>query len=85
MVVGVFLGGRPTAGYGVEIVGVREEHGALVVEYGETRPPAARITAQVLTAPYHLVRFPSARATCGSRKSSRTSLSGSPGGRRRTQ
>jgi hypothetical protein len=58
MVVGVFMGTRPTAGYGVEITGAREENGALVVQYRETRPAAGAITAQVLTSPFHLVAVP---------------------------
>ncbi len=32
MVVGVFLGSRPTAGFAIEVVGAREEGGALVVQ-----------------------------------------------------
>jgi hypothetical protein len=58
MVAGVFLGGRPTAGYGVEIVRTIGNSSALVVEYVETAPPRDRITAQILTAPYHLVAIP---------------------------
>ena len=55
MVVGIFLGQRPTAGFGVSIVGTREEQARLVVQYRETRPRPDAITAQVLTAPYHIV------------------------------
>lgn len=58
MVVGVFLGSRPTAGFAVEIVGVRETSGGAVVEYRETRPSRDAMTAQVLTAPFHLVAVP---------------------------
>jgi protease stability complex PrcB-like protein len=58
MVVGVFMGTRPTAGFGIEIVGTRQEHGGLVVQYRETRPGRDAITAQVITAPYHLVAIP---------------------------
>jgi hypothetical protein len=58
MVVGVFLGSRPTAGFAVEIVGTRQENGALVVEYRETKPGADRVSAQILTSPYHLVSVP---------------------------
>jgi hypothetical protein len=58
MVVGVFLGSRPTAGFGVQIVSARVDHGALVVQYRETRPPGDSITAQVLTSPYQLVTLP---------------------------
>jgi len=58
MVLAVFVGRRPTAGFSVEIVGAREESGALVVSYRESRPPAGIVTAQVLTSPYHLVAVP---------------------------
>jgi hypothetical protein len=58
MVVGVFLGSRPTSGYGVEIVRAIGNSGALVVEYVETRPSRDVIVAQILTAPYHLVSIP---------------------------
>ncbi len=54
MVVGVFLGSRPTSGYDVTVLGTREDGGALVVEYRETAPPRDAMTAQVLTSPYHL-------------------------------
>ena len=37
MVVAVFLGSRPTAGYSVEIVGATDDGGVLVVQYRETR------------------------------------------------
>jgi hypothetical protein len=55
LVAGVFLGSRPTAGFGVEIVGVREDGAALVVQYRETRPAPGAVVAQVLTMPYHIV------------------------------
>jgi hypothetical protein len=55
MIVGVFLGSRPTAGFDIEIAGTREDQGALVVQYRERRPPRGTLTAQVLTAPFHLV------------------------------
>lgn len=58
MVVGVFLGSRPTAGYGVEIVRAVGNSGALVVEYIEAAPSRDAITAQILTAPYHLAAIP---------------------------
>lgn len=58
MVVGVFLGSRPTAGYGVEIVRAAGDSGTLVVEYVETAPSRDTITAQILTAPYHLAAIP---------------------------
>lgn len=41
MIVAVFLGSRPTAGYEPEIVGVRRDGDALVVEWREHVPPDA--------------------------------------------
>ena len=58
MVVGVFSGTRPTAGYGVGILRAAGDSGALIVEYVETRPSPDSITAQILTAPYHLAAMP---------------------------
>jgi hypothetical protein len=58
MVLAVFLGSRPTAGYGVEIIGTKEANGALTVQYRQTRPPPGAITAQVITMPYVMVAVP---------------------------
>jgi hypothetical protein len=58
MVVAVFMGSRPTAGFAVEIVGTRVDGAALVVQYRETRPPADAFVAQVLTMPYHIAAVP---------------------------
>jgi len=58
MVVGVFLGTRPTAGYGAEIVGYRGADSDAVIQYRESAPPRGAITAQVLTSPFHLVVVP---------------------------
>jgi len=58
MVLGVFLGSRPTAGFGVEILSALDEQGALVVRFRETRPPGDLLLAQVITSPYHLVAVP---------------------------
>ena len=58
MVVGVFLGSRPTAGYTVEIIGAQAEPDALVVRYRVGSPDRDMMTAQVITTPYHLVAVP---------------------------
>lgn len=58
MVVGVFLGTRPTAGYGVEIVRAVGGGDTMVVEYVETAPSRDTIAAQILTAAYHLAAIP---------------------------
>jgi len=58
MVVGVFLGVRNTTGYGVEIVRAVGNGGVMTVQYVEASPGRDAITAQVLTAPYHLAAMP---------------------------
>jgi hypothetical protein len=55
MVVAVFLGTRPTAGFSVEVVGAREEGATLIVSYRESRPQPGTVAAQVLTSPFHFV------------------------------
>jgi len=63
MVVGVFLGSRPTPGYGVTIVSAVEEGNVLRVRYRETSPPSDAIAAQVITFPYQIVAIPKSAAT----------------------
>jgi hypothetical protein len=58
MVAAVFLGARPTGGYGVEITGTRRDGDTLVVEFVERRPGPDAIVTQALTAPYHIVTLP---------------------------
>ena len=55
MVVGIFLGSKPSAGHEVEIVGVRTEGKDLVVEYVQKQPGRGTMAAQILTEPFHLV------------------------------
>lgn len=63
MVGAVFLGTRPTAGFAIDIVSTKEEAGALVVQYRETRPARGLITAQVLTSAYAIVALPRREGT----------------------
>ena len=58
VVVGVFLGARPTDGFSVEITSVREEDNGLLVEYCERRPDPAALVGQIVTSPFHLVTLP---------------------------
>ena len=58
MVVGIFLGSKPSDGYDVEIVGVRTQEKDLVVEYVQKQPGRGTLAAQILTEPYHLVAVP---------------------------
>src|SRR5437870_11584058 len=62
MVVGVFLGSKPTAGWGVTIVSAAEEGAVLRVRYRETAPPPGSISAQVITVAYALVAIPTSAA-----------------------
>jgi hypothetical protein len=55
MVVGLFLGSKPSTGHEVEIVGVRTEGKDLIVEYVQRQPGRGTMAAQILTEPYHLV------------------------------
>jgi hypothetical protein len=55
MVVGVFMGSRPNAGFSTAVTMTTTGNGALIVKYTDTAPPPGAITAQVLTFPYHLV------------------------------
>jgi hypothetical protein len=54
MVVGVFLGSKPTAAYSVAIVSTLAKNDALLVQYRVTQPSPGTIAAQVITFPYHL-------------------------------
>jgi len=58
VVVGVFIGARPTAGFRVEITGVTSQAGRAVVRFVEHRPAPDAILAQIITAPFHLVLLP---------------------------
>ena len=62
MIVGVFLGSKPTAGYGVTIVSAAEEGGVLHVKYRETAPAPGTMAAQVITFPYALAAIPKSSA-----------------------
>jgi hypothetical protein len=58
LVAAVFLGSRPTAGFAIDIVGTKEDAGALVVQYRETRPAKGLLSAQVITSAYAIVALP---------------------------
>lgn len=63
MVVGLFMGTRPTAGFAVEITGYRQAGADAVVQYRETVPSRDLIAAQMLTSPYHIVAIPKSSGT----------------------
>ena len=58
IVVGVFLGSRPTPGYRVTVTAVRRAGRTAVVEWTEMKPDPSRMVAQVITSPFHLVAIP---------------------------
>ena len=58
MVVAVFLGTRPSAGYAVEMTGTKPDGKTLVVEWREQPPKPGNVSAQVITSPAHLVSIP---------------------------
>jgi hypothetical protein len=54
--VGIFLGTRPTGGYGIDVVAAAPAaDGTVRVEWAETRPPPGAAAAQVVTHPAALV------------------------------
>ena len=55
MVIAVFMGSRPNAGFSTTIVSATAANGALLVRYKETMPGAGTVSAQILTFPYHIV------------------------------
>jgi hypothetical protein len=57
-VVAVFLGSRPTAGYGVQITGTRMDGKTVVVEWRERRPTKGQMTAQIITTPVEIATIP---------------------------
>jgi len=56
MVVGIFLGEKPTGGYEVEIVRAERRDSSLYFYYREKSPPPGAMVTQALTQPFHLVR-----------------------------
>ena len=58
MVVGVFLGTKPSDGYAVEIVAVRPTDKEVVVEFVQKQPGRGTMAAQILTEPFSLVSVP---------------------------
>jgi hypothetical protein len=55
MVVGVFMGSRPNAGFSTSVISATAGNGALIVRYKETMPGKGTVSAQILTFPFHLV------------------------------
>jgi len=55
MVIAVFMGERPTGGYGIEIESIDAYAGSITVNVVETEPGPDDLTTQALTYPYHIV------------------------------
>ena len=60
MIVAVFMGSRPNAGFSTAIVSATAAAGVLLVRYTETRPGSDVVAAQIITFPYHIVAIPRA-------------------------
>lgn len=57
-VVAIFLGQRPTGGYGVRVTGASAQGGVLTLTVNLTAPGPGSITTQALTSPWTIVRVP---------------------------
>jgi hypothetical protein len=55
MVLAVFLGSRPSGGYGVKVVEIAPEKGRLAVKLVERKPDPGMMSAAVITSPFHIV------------------------------
>lgn len=61
MAAAVFAGERPSAGFGIAIVGVRRDDqpaASLTLLVEERRPPAGMMAAQLIVTPFHIVTMP---------------------------
>lgn len=58
MVVGVFVGNRPTTGYKVEITGARQDADALVILWREVPPAAGTSVNATVTSPFAVAGIP---------------------------
>ena len=58
MVVGVFVGNRPTTGYKVEIVGARKEGDTLVIQWREVPPAEGASVNATVTTPFAVAGLP---------------------------
>jgi hypothetical protein len=57
IVVGLFLGDKPTGGYDVQISRVERNNDALTIYYQEKSPLPGAMVTQTLTQPFHIVRI----------------------------
>lgn len=54
-VVALFLGSRPTGGYGIDVQDARDEDGDLYLDLSLSEPAAGAITTQAITSPWIIV------------------------------
>jgi hypothetical protein len=57
IVVGLFLGDKPTGGYDMQISRVEHSNDGLTIYYREKTPPPGGMVTQALTQPFHIVRI----------------------------
>jgi hypothetical protein len=57
IVIGLFLGDKPTGGYDVQISRVERRNDALTIYYQEKSPLPGAMVTQALTQPFHIVRI----------------------------
>ena len=57
IVVGLFLGEKPSGGYDVQISRAELTHDGLTIYYREKSPPPGGMLIQALTQPFHIVRI----------------------------
>ncbi len=58
MVLVAAMGRKPTAGYAIEITGVKRQGKTLVVSVRHSAPPPGAIALQVITNPVHFIAVP---------------------------
>jgi len=55
-VIAVFMGGRPTGGYGIEVKEIIDTGFLVVIKVEQTSPGKGCILPQVITSPFHVVK-----------------------------
>lgn len=58
VIIGIFSGEKPTAGFSIEVQKVMEKDGEIIVYIQETSPPQDSFQAQIITEPYHVIQIP---------------------------
>jgi PrcB C-terminal len=58
LIVGIFLGQQPTAGYQVQVIRVERRDTEVRIIYQVNRPPPDALVAQVQTQPFQLISVP---------------------------